>query len=386
MRQTIAERSPPPRDGSSTAAAASHTHARARRAPPTTRLSRLTSCARRWGRVRRCGCASSWAACQSWSRARPATCAARAETSWSGPRCAAAAEAAAAAAEAAAASRARALPPAPAAGGSGRRSLCSARPPGGGGGSPGGAWEPAFESESSSPPPPHTHTRTQEESCEFGGYFICNGIERIIRMLVQARGLPPLFWGGGGGAPASAWGALWQAGGRSASFGPRPCPCCAPPRPQWPCHCADPVNAPLQNRRHYVMALRRGAYHKRGPSFTDMATLVGLLYYGLCFIVLCLSCFTGGLPALQPMCCSPPASRARLPASPSPPALPHKGTCGPPPPLQVRCVRSDESSLTNRCHYLADGTCVFAITIRRAGVRRGGGRGGGTCLAGPTLR
>lgn len=28
----------------------------------------------------------------------------------------------------------------------------------------------------------------QEESNEFGGTFICNGIERIIRMLVQVRG------------------------------------------------------------------------------------------------------------------------------------------------------------------------------------------------------
>lgn len=86
--------------------------------------------------------------------------------------------------------------------------------------------------------------RRGEEANEFGGYFVCNGIERIIRMLVQQR-------------------------------------------------------------RHYVMALRRGAYHKRGPSFTEMATL-------------------------------------------------------------VRCVRPDETSLTNRCHYLADGTVVFAITIRRS--------------------
>lgn len=86
----------------------------------------------------------------------------------------------------------------------------------------------------------------KEEAMEFGGYFICNGIERIIRMLVQ-------------------------------------------------------------NRRHYIMALKRGAYHKRGPSFTDMATL-------------------------------------------------------------VRCVRPDELSLTNRCHYLTDGTAVFAITLRRAGM------------------
>lgn len=84
----------------------------------------------------------------------------------------------------------------------------------------------------------------KEESTEFGGFFICNGIERIIRMLVQTR-------------------------------------------------------------RHYILALRRGAYHKRGPAFTDLATL-------------------------------------------------------------IRCVRPDESSLTNRCHYLVDGTAVFAITIRRA--------------------
>ncbi|KAL4859361.1 DNA-directed RNA polymerase I subunit 2 [Chlorella vulgaris] len=84
----------------------------------------------------------------------------------------------------------------------------------------------------------------KEESNEFGGTFICNGIERIIRMLVQ-------------------------------------------------------------NRRHYILGLRRSAYHKRGPAFTEMATM-------------------------------------------------------------IRCVRPDESSLTNRCHYLADGSCVFALTIRRA--------------------
>jgi len=84
----------------------------------------------------------------------------------------------------------------------------------------------------------------KEESTEFGGYFICNGIERIIRMLIVTR-------------------------------------------------------------RHYIMALRRNAYHKRGPSFTDLATA-------------------------------------------------------------VRCVRPDESSSTTRCHYLNDGTAVFAVTIRRA--------------------
>ena len=84
----------------------------------------------------------------------------------------------------------------------------------------------------------------KEEATEFGGYFICNGIERIIRMLIQTR-------------------------------------------------------------RHYILALHRSAYEKRGPSFTDMATM-------------------------------------------------------------IRCVRPDESSLTNRCHYLIDGRVLFAVTIRRA--------------------
>ena len=53
----------------------------------------------------------------------------------------------------------------------------------------------------------------KEESNEMGGYFICNGIERIIRCLIQQR-------------------------------------------------------------RHYVMALKRSAYHKRGANYTDKATLV----------------------------------------------------------------------------------------------------------------
>ena len=61
-------------------------------------------------------------------------------------------------------------------------------------------------------------TRTQlvaakEESTEMGGYFICNGIERIIRMLIQQR-------------------------------------------------------------RHYIMALRRGAYKKRGSNYTEAATML----------------------------------------------------------------------------------------------------------------
>lgn len=53
----------------------------------------------------------------------------------------------------------------------------------------------------------------KEESTEMGGYFICNGIERIIRMLIQQR-------------------------------------------------------------RHYIMALKRGAYKKRGSNYTEAATLL----------------------------------------------------------------------------------------------------------------
>ncbi|KXZ56278.1 hypothetical protein GPECTOR_1g243 [Gonium pectorale] len=84
----------------------------------------------------------------------------------------------------------------------------------------------------------------KEEANEMGGYFVCNGIERIIRCLVAQR-------------------------------------------------------------RHYIMALRRGAYHKRGANYTDAATL-------------------------------------------------------------IRCVRPDQSSATVRCHYLTDGTVNFAFTMRRA--------------------
>lgn len=53
----------------------------------------------------------------------------------------------------------------------------------------------------------------REEANEMGGYFVCNGIERIIRCLIAQR-------------------------------------------------------------RHYIMALRRGAYHKRGANYTDCATLL----------------------------------------------------------------------------------------------------------------
>ena len=53
----------------------------------------------------------------------------------------------------------------------------------------------------------------KEEPDEFGGVFICNGIERIIRMLVQQR-------------------------------------------------------------RHFIMALNRSAYGKRGTNYTPYATLI----------------------------------------------------------------------------------------------------------------
>jgi DNA-directed RNA polymerase I subunit RPA2 len=53
----------------------------------------------------------------------------------------------------------------------------------------------------------------KEESTEFGGYFVCNGIERIIRMLVLQR-------------------------------------------------------------RHYIMGLKRGAYLKRGANYTPWATMI----------------------------------------------------------------------------------------------------------------
>ena len=53
----------------------------------------------------------------------------------------------------------------------------------------------------------------REEGTEFGGYFIVNGIERVVRMLIQPR-------------------------------------------------------------RHYILASRRSAYRKRGNSYTDAATVL----------------------------------------------------------------------------------------------------------------
>eukprot|EP00899_Mesostigma_viride_P003894 jgi/Mesvir1/13505/Mv10505-RA.1 len=85
--------------------------------------------------------------------------------------------------------------------------------------------------------------RRKEESLEMGGYFIINGIERIIRMLI----LP---------------------------------------------------------RRHHVMGLKRAAFLKRGPTYSQYA-------------------------------------------------------------CAIRCVRPDQTAATVRVHYLNDGTCTFGFSLRR---------------------
>ena len=84
----------------------------------------------------------------------------------------------------------------------------------------------------------------REERVEFGGQFVANGIDRVLRAVIIPR-------------------------------------------------------------RHTVMALRRGAYAKRGPRFTDLAAV-------------------------------------------------------------VRCVRPDESAATVRLHYLSGGGAAFAVTVGRA--------------------
>jgi DNA-directed RNA polymerase I subunit RPA2 len=66
-----------------------------------------------------------------------------------------------------------------------------------------------------------------------------------------------------------------------------------------------PLHLPVLQRRHYIMALKRSAYLKRGANYTPAATL-------------------------------------------------------------LRCVRPDQSSATVRCHYLTDGGVNFAFTMRRA--------------------
>ena len=79
--------------------------------------------------------------------------------------------------------------------------------------------------------------QAKEESVEMGGYFICNGIERIIRMLIQQR-------------------------------------------------------------RHYIMALRRSSFHKRGKEFTDAATAIRYGYAALADLS-----DTSSLPSWICLCC-----------------------------------------------------------------------------------
>ena len=82
-----------------------------------------------------------------------------------------------------------------------------------------------------------------EEAIEFGGYFIVNGIERIIRLLINQR-------------------------------------------------------------RHYIMGMVRGAYARRGATFTEFATA-------------------------------------------------------------IRCVSPDETSITVRTHYMTNGSARLAFVLRR---------------------
>jgi DNA-directed RNA polymerase I subunit RPA2 len=82
-----------------------------------------------------------------------------------------------------------------------------------------------------------------EEANEMGGYFIVNGIERIIRLLINTR-------------------------------------------------------------RHYIMGMVRGAYSRRGPTFTEFATA-------------------------------------------------------------IRCVARDESSMTVRVHYMTTGSARLSFVLRR---------------------
>jgi DNA-directed RNA polymerase beta subunit len=67
--------------------------------------------------------------------------------------------------------------------------------------------------------------RMGEEPDEFGGIFLCNGIERIVRLLVQQR-------------------------------------------------------------RHYIMALNRSAYRKRGPNYTPFATMIRCVTSRNCWYLL----------------------------------------------------------------------------------------------------
>ena len=108
----------------------------------------------------------------------------------------------------------------------------------------------------------------------------------------------------------------------------------------------------IQPRRHYIMALRRSAYRKRGSSYTDMATVLR---------------------------CAPACARSRCPRIRSSTGL---SSCMQPSSaasarghhldrdpcmfdLRCRCVRPDEVSSTVRCHFMTTGKITFTFSVRR---------------------
>lgn len=126
--------------------------------------------------------------------------------------------------------------------------------------------------------------RHNEETNDMGGYFVCNGIERVVRMLIAVSSVCK-------GACV-----CWTATGMSLHR----------PRSLELFHtlavagdtCASALW--VQTRRHYVLALNRGAYQKRGPLYTSTATL-------------------------------------------------------------LRCVKPNMESQTVRCHYLTDGATCWGL-------------------------
>ena len=111
-----------------------------------------------------------------------------------------------------------------------------------------------------------------EEEHELGGYFVCNGAgpgpaRRVPGIATEARHLPRFA---AAYYPANTHSRLLSAGNEKI------------------------IRLVIANRRNYVLALRRSAFMKRGPEYTDLACL-------------------------------------------------------------IRCVRPDQSSVTMRVHYLTNG-------------------------------
>lgn len=121
-----------------------------------------------------------------------------------------------------------------------------------------------------------------EEPGEVGGYFVLNGIERIIRLLIQQR-------------------------------------------------------------RHYIMGMIRGAYARRGPMYTGPPRRTPPLF---------------SLGVLTPDTVGPTFSPAKTLTLPLPLTLPDYATA-------IRCVSEDETSMTVRLHYLSSGSARVAFVIRR---------------------